>query len=1448
MRTIIFILIAASAAAQTFYTVEDHKGLTASAATRANPMVITTTQDHGFATMAAQGYLKVSLPTEGATVTINAVTYTYKADLTGCSARDVKRWTTADDGGITQAVADNRNVASLVAAIMGSDTGYVYNGTKTILVSGMEGTYFCAGTTASTHVEAWNPFSMRGSRAIVGVRSLTPGPTGKWAVSASGGSGVKWTFWYHNLEPTYYNATTLEIVWYVLITNATGSWAPIGQSIPGKQPPGAGRVVVYVDTNQFKIPAVDSSGFTEAELAGQIGSWRINRAMIDGSNNPAPMVRHSTLQGGAQVSQEGAQVASFPNCETGTAAATCGQSFWSGDNSLAYGKSRHMASPSIVVSGGVATITHLAGSTWLAAGSYYKSEAVGVRVWPRGFHKYYLTAAILSAADNGGDVQLTTAAHNCVAGDQAYVSGLSGVGVADGTYSITIDSSTTVTLAGTTFGGTGTGTISCNPHGRQANDALRQWALGGTSAYEITAIDANTTTIAAPLIPDGEYTGTCVPTGAVRCVGTSHQVYPYLIITAIGQPYFNIYGYNNDAFTQSDLSIWPNSKIWFHAKETIPITTPPTMFRHWVKITGKRLKRHTAGSGSGLHQGTYIKSTMDESGQEGNSQGHYYDILAGNNFYDDEWVAFDAMCPGVANPGGIGERPCYINMGEYWWPIGAAEATSGFETGVVRPYVANLGIFYLSYPYPGMVYPDASYPDPALSYVGSSGYIGLIQAGIDNDQPNGWVRQRTSTWAAARYANGGVGSDAAPSIGGGYEMQWASMPYCTGCSFEVRYSTAGSIRTGGWSGASAGGNCSGGGDGNTTPCTVDNTAFGGTTSYWQSPDMARQAAIWVAIRPNMPIVGSSISGENTIIQFKVEADGASYQVGDSVTVAGAGGGRDGSKTIAEILPRRTFFTYLPDHNTAAAKYTEAGTLSGPIVCGSGICTIEFTEAHGLTSGMLVGLSDTNNVTLGQSFSTFDAHKKYVATVVDTDTITIPSALTGSFTNFATCPGATCRPMKLHVYPGWRLTGTNSGAWSGTGTAKSAENNRGFAEIYFPEYAGASTPAITMVFPPAGASLTVTEGETNQVVIPFSSSGGALGNFSVSDNQAWASVSPTSGTTATDLTVTVDATSLTAGSYQVDVTVSSTTEGVTNSPQVIPVSVTVTEGSPIPTLSLDTNTVTWNYVIGGALPANQVVTATATAPGAEVTSSFTGCSWLTVTPTSGNTPQEFTFAADVTPGDSAIAAGSYPCTVTMTGTGEVNGSPTDVTVTLNITALPSNVTGRAAPSDTRALVRYHGPGLATGAPCVVTLLDGITEVDSQSDSGGGAARSVEFPSPTGSALTPSTAYQATLACGIENGGSMSFTTLATDPGGAARWPGTPPSGKPKMHIQYGPSEGEWTDYVYDCTGKSCASAAEAPSVVRSPGRILYLRRRWLTGAQDENTSTATAPFGPVRIIF
>ncbi len=183
------------------------------------------------------------------------------------------------------------------------------------------------------------------------------------------------------------------------------------------------------------------------------------------------------------------------------------------------------------------------------------------------------------------------------------------------------------------------------------------------------------------------------------------------------------------------------------------------------------------------------------------------------------------------------------------------------------------------------------------------------------------------------------------------------------------------------------------------------------------------------------------------------------------------------------------------------------------------------------------------------------------------------------------------------------------------------------------------------------ALTVTVTASSAVAFTASASGGG-----------WLSVSPASGTTPASLSVSVDPTGLSPGSYNGTITI--TAPGASNSPQTVSVSLTVTSSTSAPTISLNPSVLNYTYQSGGNLPQALAVTVTASSAVA-FTASASGGGWLLVSPASGTTPASLSVSVNPT----GLSPGSYNGTITITAPGASN-SPQTVSVSLVVSSIGS----------------------------------------------------------------------------------------------------------------------------------------------------------------------------------
>jgi trimeric autotransporter adhesin len=195
-----------------------------------------------------------------------------------------------------------------------------------------------------------------------------------------------------------------------------------------------------------------------------------------------------------------------------------------------------------------------------------------------------------------------------------------------------------------------------------------------------------------------------------------------------------------------------------------------------------------------------------------------------------------------------------------------------------------------------------------------------------------------------------------------------------------------------------------------------------------------------------------------------------------------------------------------------------------------------------------------------------------------------------------------------------------------------------------------------------------------------------------------------------VTVTANGSQLTQGTYSGVVTV--IVPGAGASPLYIPVTLNITAATSAITLS--TSSLSFNVLAGSmSIPGTQTVQVTSSATGTSVpfTATFvpsTGGNFLTVTPSSGNTPATIALSVDAAV-SSMLAAGTYSGDVQVSsGTGAVQTvkvtllvSPAGTPVVLDITSGASLQPGAVSPGE---IVTIFGNGIGPVSPATGTSFE------------------------------------------------------------------------------------------------------------------------------------------------
>jgi hypothetical protein len=180
------------------------------------------------------------------------------------------------------------------------------------------------------------------------------------------------------------------------------------------------------------------------------------------------------------------------------------------------------------------------------------------------------------------------------------------------------------------------------------------------------------------------------------------------------------------------------------------------------------------------------------------------------------------------------------------------------------------------------------------------------------------------------------------------------------------------------------------------------------------------------------------------------------------------------------------------------------------------------------------------------------------------------------------------------------------------------------------------------------------------------SGGGTLNYSISVNQAWLSCNPTSGTSTggqNTVAVSYSTSSLASGTYTATITISD--PAASNSPQTIPVTLTVTAVVQA-SISRNPSSLSANAVVGNNASA-QTFNVWNLGGGMLNYSISIDQSWLSCNPTSGTSAGEQD-TITVNYSTTSLSLGTYTATITISDPAAGN-SPQTIPVTLTVTNIP-----------------------------------------------------------------------------------------------------------------------------------------------------------------------------------
>ncbi len=295
-------------------------------------------------------------------------------------------------------------------------------------------------------------------------------------------------------------------------------------------------------------------------------------------------------------------------------------------------------------------------------------------------------------------------------------------------------------------------------------------------------------------------------------------------------------------------------------------------------------------------------------------------------------------------------------------------------------------------------------------------------------------------------------------------------------------------------------------------------------------------------------------------------------------------------------------------------------------------------------------------------------------------------------------GSTPQNLSIQILPG----GLAPGQYSGTVTISSP--SLGSTQVTLPVTLTV-TSNVTVTLTPASLSFTESQGGPAAAAglpaqtLTLASSGGTASFTaavsSITGGSNWVQMVPTSGPATGAIQVSVLPNSLPQGTYTAQILVSFVNAATT--PITVPVVLTVT---PPQTLSVSPTSLGFAYQLAGPQPASQQIAVTSTGGGVAFTVGNSSSGWLSVTPTSGTTPQSLSVSVNT----QGLAAGSYTGSIALSAPG-VLANPIAISVTLTVTVAPppsplqiynaaSGVAGVIAPGE---IITITGTQLGPASP-------------------------------------------------------------------------------------------------------------------------------------------------------
>jgi Viral BACON domain len=270
---------------------------------------------------------------------------------------------------------------------------------------------------------------------------------------------------------------------------------------------------------------------------------------------------------------------------------------------------------------------------------------------------------------------------------------------------------------------------------------------------------------------------------------------------------------------------------------------------------------------------------------------------------------------------------------------------------------------------------------------------------------------------------------------------------------------------------------------------------------------------------------------------------------------------------------------------------------------------------------------------------------------------------------ATPSGSTPGTVAVSVNPSALAAGSYTGTVS---IAASGASNTPQKVAVTLTVAAAQLPTLTAT--PASLSFTYQIGGSTPAAQPVSlTSSGSAVSFTATTSATWLGVTPTSGSTGSSVSVSVNPSGLAAGTYSGNVTI--TSSGASNSPKSIPVTLTVTSAtSGNPSFAITPGSLSFSYTLGSTASGSQNLSVASTGTALSFTTAASGGPWLSVSPASGSTSATLKVSVSA----AGMTAGTYNGSITVTSSSAAN-SPQTIPVKLVISSSTGSGRLRVFPS-------------------------------------------------------------------------------------------------------------------------------------------------------------------------